>query len=185
MFLLQGDPHAGARFWLTVADTASKTIFVLVGAGWTLMYYLRGRIHKHKPIPEVTARLVHMNGEIYLSVMCRLKNIGLTKYPIQQKGSAWRVWALTESAPAPEHLVWVGDIFKLQGWMEPGGQIDDPQLLKVALTFEGQPVIVFRVGLRSVSGGIVSSTSCIVEVTDEDRKQAENPPVFELSAKEA
>ena len=164
--LAEQDPNANAKFWLTVVDAGIKFVALLVGAAWTWMIYLRGRTFKHRPVLGTSGKLFKKNGRLYLSVICKLKNVGQSKYEIESKGTACQVWALTNGAPAPEELIWVSDVFTAHRWLEPGGQVDDPLLIQIPPQLSENTIVALRVGLRVVSAGVESNISSIVEVGD-------------------
>ena len=97
--LTEPDIHANAKFWLEVADAIVKFVALLVGAAWALMNYLRGRTYKRKLELGITGKLFRRNGKLYLSVLCRLKNVGLAMYPIKQEGSACQIFAFMGLKP--------------------------------------------------------------------------------------
>jgi hypothetical protein len=155
------DPHANAEFYLDVFDEVIKFIALLVGGAWTLMNYLRGRTYKRKLETAITGHLFRKNGQPYVSILCRLKNLGQSKYPIEQRGTGCEVLAYTGGEP---QLLWLFTVFHEHGWLEPGEQIDEPLLLRVQI--DPVRLIGVRLHLKVASGGIEWNSSCIVESAD-------------------
>jgi hypothetical protein len=172
--------HTEAKFWLDVGDAAIKFVALLVGAAWTWMNYRRGRIYTHKPMVRTTGRLFTKSGELYVSILCELKNIGQSKYEIEQEGTACRVWAITDDMPTPEELIWLSSVFTQHGWMEPGGEIVDPLLIRIPPHLSEAQLVGIRVGLRVVSAGVESNTSCIIEIPDSDQTATHGAPLLEM-----
>lgn len=163
MMLTEPDIHANAKFWLDVADAILKFIALLVGAAWTWMNYLRGRTYKRKLELETTGKLFRRNGKLYLSIVCRLKNVGLAVYPIKQEGTACQIFAFMGLKP---ELVRTYPVFMEHGWIEPGEQIDHPLMVRIAV--DESRLVGLQVKLRIVSGEIEWNSSCIVEFPDAD-----------------
>ncbi len=158
------DTHAGAKFWLDVADKAIKTIALLIGAGWTYLNYLRGRTFKNRLEVEATGELFERAGAHYLLATCRLKNVGLSEFPIQQRGTACTVYALTDADMHPSKPVDIFEIFQEHDWIEPAEVISHPEL--VPLPFYGSNLVGILLHVRVVSRGIEWGGSCIVKIGD-------------------
>ncbi|MGD0801035.1 MAG: hypothetical protein ABR906_06950 [Terracidiphilus sp.] len=167
--LIELDPHADAKFWLDVADAILKFIALLVGATWTWMNYLRGRTYKRKLELGTAGKLFKRNGKLYLSIVCRLKNVGQSKYPIEQVGSACQVLAFIGLKP---ELFRTYPVFEEHGWIEPGEQIDHPLMMRI--TVDESKLVGLQIKLIIVSGGIVWTSSCIVEVPDANQIIGDN-----------
>jgi hypothetical protein len=193
--LLQGDAmipltnlSADFKFWV---DSGLKFTALVFGAGWTVHHYLRGRTYARKPVLTVGGRLFRKNGQHYLSILCRVKNVGQSKYVFKHKGLACLVWVFTRSAPNIPWLVYPSRVFQLHKWVEPGAQIEDTLLVPIPshvpeLQEKGTPkplirgkpisldesnVIAFRLGLRVVSrrGGTEWNTCSMIAVPETDQ----------------
>ena len=167
MMLTEPDIHANAKFWLEVADAIVKFIALLVGAAWALMNYLRGRTYKRKLELGITGKLFRRNGKLYLSILCRLKNVGLAVYPIKQEGSACQIFAFMGFKP--EH-VRTYPVFTDHGWIEPGEQIEHPLMVRIAV--DESKLVGLQIKLIIVSGEIEWNSSCIIEFPDPDQPGA-------------
>jgi hypothetical protein len=171
MMLTEPDIHANAKFWLDVADAIVKFIALLVGAAWALMNYLRGRTYKRKLELGITGKLFRRNGKLYLSILCRLKNVGLAVYPIEQEGSACQVFAFMRLKP---ELVRTYPVFTDHGWIEPGEQIEHPLMVRIAV--DESKLIGLQIKLIILSGGIVWTSSSILEFPDPEQPAAAKCP---------
>lgn len=159
--LAGSDAHSSARFWLDVADVIVKVIALAVGAAWTWMNYLRGRTYTRKLELGVTGKLFRKNEELYISLLCRLKNVGQSKSAINQVGTACEISAYegTES-----ELLRTYSVFEDHTFIEPGEQIEQPLLMK--LIVKEEHLIGIRLNLRIVSGENEWNSSCFVEAPD-------------------
>jgi hypothetical protein len=164
IMLTEPDIHANAKFWLDVADAIVKFIALLVGAAWALMNYLRGRTYKRKLELGIIGKLFRRNGKLYLSILCRLKNVGLAMYPIQQEGSACQIYAFMGLKP---ELVRTYPVFTDHGWIEPGEQIEHPLMVRIAV--DESKLVGLQIKLIILSGTIVWTSSSIIEFPDPEQ----------------
>jgi hypothetical protein len=80
----------------TIADILQKlftTAAIIVGAIWTYFNFFRGRTYKIRLEPEVSGKAVTIDGLNHLVAAIRLKNVGLSRAEIEQKGSALELLA--------------------------------------------------------------------------------------------
>src|SRR5258708_6607832 len=176
MFVEQ-DPHADAKFWLEVFDAAIKFIALLVGAAWTWMNYVRGRTHKRKLDLGVTAKLFKKGDALYLSSICTVKNIGLSKCEIRKEGTGCEVMGLTL---AGQQLISTFETFGDHAWIEPGEQLHHSSLVRIR---QEEKLIAIRVSLRVVSGKIRWICRYLLEVPDADQEM-QNTTVSTSATKE-
>lgn len=165
---VEADPHANAKFWLDVLDEVIKVLALVVGALWTAVNFVRGRTFKRKLELTTSGKTFHKNGELYVSIVCHLKNVGNSKYPIEQKGTACQIY-IHDGTGFQVYRTY--PIFAQHDWIEPGEQIDDPLLQK--LPNDESRLIAIRIRLRVVCGNIVWNSSCIVEVPDREAERGQ------------
>jgi hypothetical protein len=125
------------------------------------MNYMRGRTYKRKLELGTSGKLFRKNGKLYLSIVCRLKNVGQSQYPIEQVGSACQISAYLE--PGTE-VIRTYPVFEEHAWIEPGEQIDNPLFMRVPV--DEAKLVGLGVRLRLVSGDIEWNSRCIVDVPD-------------------
>lgn len=158
-------PHLSAI--LDVIDKGTKILALVIGAGWVYLNYLRGRTFKHRLEPNISGKTIRSKGVLLLSGLAQVKNVGLSKVLIQQKGTAIEVLScvLRDSQAGSSKLsnqdVAVLSVFEEHGWIEPGEQIEESFLLPVS---EDIGSVAFRLGLRIVSEGIEWNADSIVEI---------------------
>jgi hypothetical protein len=162
---------------LDVIDKATKIIAVFIGAGWVYLNYVRGRTFKHRLEPSISGKTIRRKGVLFLSGLAQIKNVGLSKVPIEQRGTAIQIFASVlqhEETGEPRLVsqdVAVLPVFELHGWLEPGEEIEESFLLPVA---EDNQAVALRLGLRIVSRHIEWNADAIVEIALEDT----NPSKF-------
>jgi hypothetical protein len=135
-------------FWLDVADKGIKAMAVMIGAAWTYNNVRRSRTYARKLEPCVTGTLLKKNGGFYVLISCQLKNIGQTKYAIDQKGTYVGAFAISDQGEQSSVLAL--EIFKAHDWIEPGEQISEPQIGPIP---NPKTFIALKLVLRVVSGG--------------------------------
>jgi hypothetical protein len=100
-----------------------------------------------------------------------LKNVGLAVYPIEQEGSACQVFAFMRLKP---ELVRTYPVFTDHGWIEPGEQIEHPLMVRIAV--DESKLIGLQIKLIILSGGIVWTSSSILEFPDPEQPAAAKCP---------
>lgn len=156
---------------LDVIDKLTKILAVLIAWAWAYLSYVRGRTFKRRLEPNVSGKTIHTKGMVFLSGVAQLKNVGLSRVGINQRGTAITIAALvleeTEGSPAQltETEVKVRSVFESHGWIEPGEQIQESFLTLVP---EDRRYIALHVQLRIVSKGIEWNGDSIIELTSGD-----------------
>jgi len=152
---------------LDIIDKATKITAVFIGGGWVYLNYLRGRTFKHRLEPNIISRTVRSDGVLLLSGSAQIKNVGLSRVPIQQKGTAIEVlgYILNNANLAQPKVtlqnISVRSVFEAHGWIEPGEQIEESFLIAVP---EAGGNVAFRLNLRIVSAGIEWNSDCVTEI---------------------
>ena len=152
---------------LDIIDKVVKILAVLIGGAWAYLNYRRGRTFKKRLELTICGNTISRNGVLLLSGSAQLKNVGLSKVPIQQKGTAILISdlragsSLAEPTEAAEELALVREVFKDHGWIEPGETIEDSFLLQLPANEER---IGLKLGLRIVAAHIEWNANAIVEL---------------------
>jgi hypothetical protein len=120
--------HPYGSFWLDVCDKAIKAIAVIVAGFWTYFNYEKSRTYKSKLEPSVVAEIFQKDGVYYALVECSLKNVGKSKFPIRQTGTALAAVALR---PNGREDVALATVFEDHAWIEPEERISDPRVLPI------------------------------------------------------
>jgi hypothetical protein len=151
--------------WSTVlarTESVLKIVALAVTGGWAYFRYVKGRTFRSRIEPTVTGAVFDKDGDTYIIVTLGLKNVGLSRVPVEQKGTV----LLVSTCPAPSRpfldLSWsepLGfEVFINHSWIEPGEPIQDKvsfQLpaaqIAVKLTFH-----FVSTKLRWTAGDIIS-----------------------------
>jgi hypothetical protein len=113
------------------ADLFWKVAIASVGGAWTVLNYLRGRTFKRRLELTVTGQVTSEGDLHFLSVTATIKNVGLSKAKIFQKGTWVRIYRLRSKANREklsvpsETLLGTAPIFTEHDWVEPGEQVSD------------------------------------------------------------
>jgi hypothetical protein len=155
------------------AKNLCEILAILGGAAWTYLNYFRGRIYKLKLECSVETSIEKYAGHSFLKAAARIRNIGLSKVPIQQKGTALLVYSVNmqDRTPTfPSHVRWnepvaAFDVFSGRKWVEPSESIAES--LMVDLPHGG--AFTYKVILKVVSGEILWTAEGIVADTENER----------------
>jgi len=150
------DPAAASQTRLSevldVIDKATKIIALFIGGAWAYLNYLRGRTFKRRLEPSLTGKTIHAKDTVLLSGVAQVKNVGLSKVGIEQRGTAVEVLGgvklpTSKTALGTKHIV-VPSVFKVHGWIEPGELIEESFAVPVP---DDPEVLAYRLRLRIVS----------------------------------
>jgi len=152
---------------LDIIDKVTKIVALLIGGAWAYLNYVRGRTFKKRLELKISAKQVQSKAGLLLSGAAQIKNVGLSKFPIEQKGTAILFFDLKASAPvkqlveAIEVSAGVREVFKDHAWIEPGETIAEDFLLQLP---EDEDRLAMKLELRVVAAHIEWNANCIVEL---------------------
>lgn len=167
----------------TILDSLEKlfTIIGILAAGtWTYFNFFKGRTYRLRLEPKIFGQFFSNNGRNYLISTIQLKNVGLSKIKIQQKGSGLRILSFrgVEHATDVKNADWQDvktfSIFEDQQWIEPGETVEEQKLFSMPESkYEA-----FQLVMRMPSGGIVWMAKAIVRCDASSTQAAKtNNPV--------
>ena len=155
------DPKNIAEFIQSVLTSAA----ILVSGLWAYFHYFKGRTYRPRLEPTIACRLIPRDRGVHLLLTARLRNVGLSRVDIQQRGTAVELYA-TEDGPAggdPRTVEWdllaTFPVFEDHRWIEPAETIDDVRLVGVP----GVDHLAFMVAIRLVAKKISWRTVTIVD----------------------
>jgi hypothetical protein len=128
----------GLKEALVIVDITQKalaSLALLVAGLWAYFKYFRGRTYRDRIEAEISGVTLQEGQIDYLVITVRVKNVGLSRVPIQQKGSGLRVFTgklVFPDSKIAQELEWssVAVISILEGhaWVEPGESVSDQRL---------------------------------------------------------
>jgi hypothetical protein len=157
----------------TIADILQKLFTIaaiIVGAIWTYFNFFRGRTYKMRLEPEVSGKAVTINGLNHLVAAIRLKNVGLSRVEIEQKGTALELLAYNAPDGTKNIVSAAWDrltafpVFESNRLIEPGEIIEEKRLIVVPTNER----TAFRLRLRLVSHGSAWEAMDIVTFSEEN-----------------
>jgi hypothetical protein len=157
----------------TIADILQKLFTIaaiIVGAIWTYFNFFRGRTYKMRLEPEVSGKAVTINGLNHLLAAIRLKNVGLSRVEIEQKGTALELLAYNAPDGTKNIVSAAWDrltafpVFESNRLIEPGEIIEEKRLIVVPTNER----TAFRLRLRLVSHGSAWEAMDIVTFSEEN-----------------
>jgi hypothetical protein len=159
MFALTATTMQGLHEAQVIADILQKLFTIaaiIVGGIWTYFNFFKGRTYRMRLEPEISGKINTLNGQHHLAATMHLKNVGLSKVEIEQKGSALQVLfyevplGATEVLSAAWHDLTAFPVFESHEWIEPGEMIEEQRLIVIP----GDERTAFQLQLRIVSKGI-------------------------------
>ena len=163
-------PFFTAKLSLDTVDTALKCLAVIVGGLWTYLNYVRGRTFRKRLELTPSGTITDQGGTLFFSGQCLAKNVGLSKIPVQQRGTGFTLYALRlvpNAGRQPhivEDLVTALPLFERHGWIEPGEAIADPFFtLLPAFTAAQGTLLGVRVVILISNGKTVWSASQLIQ----------------------
>lgn len=152
--------------WVEAAKNVCEILAILGGAAWTYLNYFRGRTYKLKLECTVEAFIEKSSAHRLLKATIKIKNIGLSKVPIQQQGSGFLIYSarIQDQRPTfPSEIRWnepvaAFEVLSGEKWLEPSEPLAES--LKVDLPDRGH--CVYKVTLTVVSGKTLWTAQSIV-----------------------
>jgi hypothetical protein len=165
-----------------VAEKLATIAAIIAGAIWTYFNFFKGRTYRLRLEPKITGQLFSKGGTTYLISSIQLKNVGLSRIGIQQRGSGLRLYAfsgaqqVTEVKDADWRELGTVSIFKDHQWIEPGETIEDQRLF----TIPPGDYQAFQLLMRMPSKGIVWMARAIVRWNppDADANRSDTIPII-------
>lgn len=121
-------------------DALEKIFIILgifVGGMWAYYHFIKGRVYKHRLEQNISGKIIFSDDVEYLVIKISLKNVGLSKIDIQQKGSALRVFACEEEKEVPNtvSVKWqrlrTFPVFKKHKWIESKETVQEERLIVI------------------------------------------------------
>jgi hypothetical protein len=91
----------------------SEIAAIIIGGFWTYLNYFRGRIYKPRLECTVDASIEKDAGRFVLKAVTKIRNVGLSKVRIAQKGTGLLVHSMAAREEAPQFPVaadWNGPV---------------------------------------------------------------------------
>jgi hypothetical protein len=172
------DPHSHAKFVLDVLDKGIKAAAVILAGIWTAINYFRGRTFAKRLEFGHAGRFFYRDGRGYVVLQIRMKNVGLSKVGIRQRGSGCELFGLTARDLYPVANADPQRVFRLfleHHWIESQEEIIQEEI--VSLGEFAQDTTAIRLKMTVISNrlfrkrGIIWQRSFIVELAP--RRDAE------------
>lgn len=145
-------------------------VAVIIGGGWAIFTFKRGRQFKESLIPTVSGKLVVIDNQSYLVVNTQIKNVGQCKIEFLPNASTLLVWVYKK--PPSNGVITVPDetiarfdpLKEGDRYIEPNEIIDGTQFISIP----NPPELGFRLDLRIISSkdNYTWQTTCMVEKTE-------------------
>jgi hypothetical protein len=146
-------------------------VAIFAGGIWTFFHYFKGRTFKPRLELKISGELQNNDNSKCLIAKVVLKNVGLSKLELKQKGTGMRIISLDDVAHSKKAKKLEGNrlktvaIFKEHEWIEPNEIIDDVQIF--SLPHRCETVLL---DARVVSKGIARRAKCMASYSLEKEK---------------
>lgn len=124
-----------ATEWAGLSESILTCAAIIAGGLWAYFKYFKGRTFHERLETEIEGELTHDGATRLMRVVVRLKNVGLAKVPISQKGTALDIQVCRSCSPDAERAVeadWsfvaTVSLFEDHQLIEPGESIQDHTL---------------------------------------------------------
>ena len=118
-----------------LVESIFKIIALVVGGLFAYWKFFMGRTFHPRLEPAISATARLEDNQTLLSVVCKLKNVGLSRVELDRENSAIRVLLQTLSRPRdvtevqwPKRSKLTVDVFQSHEWIEGGETIEDAHL---------------------------------------------------------
>lgn len=114
----------------SIGDSLAKIIAVIAAAVFGYWKFLHGRVFHPRLETSISVSARVESGRVFLEVLCKLKNVGLSKVDLDRKLSAIRLFFCTPGssdrlAKWPQDALFAVDAFANHEWIESGETIED------------------------------------------------------------
>jgi hypothetical protein len=152
-----------------IAKNLCEILAIFVGAAWTYLNYFRGRIYKPRLECSVAASIEKHSGHSFLKAIVSMKNIGLSKVPIHQKGTGLLIYSANaehQTSSFPSEVLWddpvaAFGVFSGKNGLEPS----EPVAESVMIALPHGDILAYKVTLTVVSGEFWWTAATIVADT--------------------
>jgi len=150
-----------------------KNIFeiaaIIAGGVWTYFNYFKGRTYRSRLECNVEGSIITHSSRSLLRALVKVKNVGLSKVSIDQRGTILQLQRAVTCGKNPEwpcQAMWddhpaVFDVFKEHPHVEPSEPVED--LVLVELPQDKDRLSAYRLILRVSSGKQVWIAKYIVQ----------------------
>ncbi len=154
--------------WDTVFGIAQKIftiIGIIAGGVWTYFHYFHGRTYRPRLETNVSGKILKHDEVSLLVATIKIKNVGLSKIDIKQKGSGMRIIGLEKKSNVQEIEKNEGvrlktiPVFENHAWIEPGETVEDIH----TLTLPNQAYIGLMLDVRLVTNKIAWRFSSVID----------------------
>jgi hypothetical protein len=155
--------------WVETAKNVCEILAIFGGAAWTYLNYFRGRIYKPRLECSIEASIEKHSGHSFLKAIVTIRNIGLSKVPIQQKGTGLLIYsANVQNRPPsfPSEVLWdepVAAFGVLSG--KNGVEPSEPISESLLVALPHGDAFTHKLTLKVVSGEIWWTAESIVSHT--------------------
>jgi hypothetical protein len=119
--------------YTALLESVLTSLAILAGGVWAYFHYFKGRTFHERLEPSITGEILDQQSYSLLRITLKVCNVGLSKIPILQEGSALRFFSLNSVMPeSVTEAPWLRrrtfSIMEGHDWVEPGEVVYDEYL---------------------------------------------------------
>jgi hypothetical protein len=156
--------------WISAAlkdvETVIRIVALIVGAVWAYAKFVKGRVFHSRLEPQVSGDTVVRNDQANLAISIKVKNVGLSRVDVHQRGSGLRVSTAERSDPkvmvsAQWRHLGTFPILEKHAWIEPGETVGEDRLAILPKEVSSNLLLLEA---HIASGVLVWVATCIVAI---------------------
>lgn len=144
--LVPARPTSRVTAILDTLEKVFKIFAYIVGAGWVYFNFFKGRTYHPRLETRVSGELCRRVEPEFVRIVLQVKNVGLSKVDIHQKGTALRLLVLDQSAKDSWRHIATLSILMRHQWIEPGELLEEhvlhPQQLSNIAALKAELIVV-------------------------------------------
>ncbi|MBU1208766.1 MAG: hypothetical protein KKH04_17880 [Proteobacteria bacterium] len=115
---------------LDIIEKLFRIAAYIIGALWVYFNFWKGRTYRPRIEPMVTGQILNHQGSKLIKIVINLKNVGLSKVDVEQKGTALRLLSYDSSNTNDpwKHQSTIS-ILSAHKWIEPGETVGEQFLI--------------------------------------------------------
>jgi hypothetical protein len=127
------EPANNVTNLLETTETFLQIVAYLIGAGWVYFNFFKGRTYRPRLELKITGQLSRTTTPQFAVATLQVKNVGLSKVDVSQKGTAIRVLVFDPTAQDQWKHIATVSLLQAHQWIEPSEALEEQSLVPMQL----------------------------------------------------